>query len=252
MCGIQSGIVRAHLLRDKELTLTKAIDACRAAEVSDQHLKALGGDPDKTVNAVKKPGQRVTQKHRNASSRLHRAPDRPDTQQRHIGPDKFQTQGHSAQGGCATSKQRQSSHRHTQIDCGYCGRDHLKGKCPTYGTKCGKCGKFNHFTNVCFGRHRPHRNVHQFEEEYDYFEYDNEDNPESQNLHIGTMQKNVHKVTTEDSDFTVKLGINGKQVTFDIDTGAQCNVMNMSTYKLSTDRSGSGIPPSISHCIWRK
>ena len=71
VCGIQSGIVRARLLRDKELTLTKAIDACRAAEVSDQHLKALGGDPDKTVNAVKKPGQRVTQKHRNASSRSH-------------------------------------------------------------------------------------------------------------------------------------------------------------------------------------
>ena len=235
VCGIQSGIVRARLLRDKELTLTKAIDACRAAEVSDQHLKALGGDPDKTVNAVKKPGQRVTQKHRNASSRSHRAPDRPDTQQRHIGPDRFQAQGHSAQGGGATSKQRQS-HRHTQIDCGYCGRDHLKGKCPAYGAKCGKCGKFNHFTNVCFSRHRPHRNVHQFEEEYDDFDYDNEDNPESQNLYIGTVQKNVHKVTTEDSDFTVKLGINGKQVAFDIDTGAQCNVMNMSTYKALTDR----------------
>ena len=35
---------------------------------------------------------------------------------------------------------------------------------------------------------RPHQNVHQFEQEYDGFDYDHEDNPESQNLYVGTVQ----------------------------------------------------------------
>lgn len=39
VCGIQNEGCRARLLREAELTLTKAIDICRAQEVSSQQSK---------------------------------------------------------------------------------------------------------------------------------------------------------------------------------------------------------------------
>ena len=39
VCGIRSEEVRARLLRDPDLTLVKAIDACRAAETSQTQFK---------------------------------------------------------------------------------------------------------------------------------------------------------------------------------------------------------------------
>lgn len=40
----------------------------------------------------------------------------------------------------------QSSHRKS---CRYCGTSHPPKKCPAYGKKCHKCGRTNHFGNVC-------------------------------------------------------------------------------------------------------
>ena len=41
--------------------------------------------------------------------------------------------------------------------CEFCGREHDLAKrenCPAFGRSCNKCGKKNHFANVCFG-HTP-------------------------------------------------------------------------------------------------
>ena len=35
------------------------------------------------------------------------------------------------------------------IDCRYCGKQHQSRQCPAYGKFCKKCGKKNHFANVC-------------------------------------------------------------------------------------------------------
>ena len=34
------------------------------------------------------------------------------------------------------------------IDCQYCGQQHARRQCPSYGKVCQKCGKRNHFANV--------------------------------------------------------------------------------------------------------
>ena len=33
--------------------------------------------------------------------------------------------------------------------CGYCGQQHVKGKCPAYGHECKACGKKYHYAGVC-------------------------------------------------------------------------------------------------------
>jgi hypothetical protein len=46
------------LLREQELTLTKAESICRAAEVSEQQMKTISADmTSMAVSAIKKPSQ---------------------------------------------------------------------------------------------------------------------------------------------------------------------------------------------------
>ena len=46
------------------------------------------------------------------------------------------------------TKQGQERKGHT-VDCSYCGEDHLRGKCPTYGKTCTACSGPNHFAVQC-------------------------------------------------------------------------------------------------------
>ena len=49
VCGINNDTVRARLLRETDLTLTKAVDICRASEVTQNHMKALHEETAQTA-----------------------------------------------------------------------------------------------------------------------------------------------------------------------------------------------------------
>ncbi|CAC5390157.1 unnamed protein product [Mytilus coruscus] len=71
VCGIQNEGCRARLLREADLTLAKAIDTCRAQEISSQQLKSLKSTEEHSVNAVKqvsKPRYRQNDSHKNQRS----------------------------------------------------------------------------------------------------------------------------------------------------------------------------------------
>ena len=59
VCGIQNEGCRAGPLRirEEELTLIKAIDICRAQEVSSQQLKSLKSTDEHSVHAIKQVGK---------------------------------------------------------------------------------------------------------------------------------------------------------------------------------------------------
>ena len=52
--GVQSDAVRARLLRERDLQLSKAIDICKAAEASEQQLHKLA--EEKNVHLVDRKG----------------------------------------------------------------------------------------------------------------------------------------------------------------------------------------------------
>ena len=52
--------------------------------------------------------------------------------------------------------------------CKFCGRQHRRGNCPTYGVECQKCHKSNHFASFCISR-RP-KPAHTVESDDDYDE----------------------------------------------------------------------------------
>ena len=52
VCGINNDTVRARLLRETDLNLTKAVDICQASEVRQSHMKALHEEADVAMNKI--------------------------------------------------------------------------------------------------------------------------------------------------------------------------------------------------------
>ncbi|XP_020616010.1 uncharacterized protein LOC110054021 [Orbicella faveolata] len=117
--GIQDSEVRERLLREKNLSLQKTDEICRAHETMIQEKKLVGGastgdtDPGDVNAFYKKP--------KGAKKRCDRFPGGVDSRVK------------------------------ARV---YCGRMHDLSKrenCPAFGKRCKKCNKKNHFATVCFG-----------------------------------------------------------------------------------------------------
>ena len=101
--------------------------------------------------------------------------------------------------------------------CEFCGREPDLAKfenCPGYGKSYNKCGKKNHFANMCFG-HAPKPRYRS--RLVNCFKY------ELHNEVFGVDE--ISAVTLDDSQLvTLKLEF-GNYLRFQPDTGAQCNVV---------------------------
>ncbi|KAK7918719.1 hypothetical protein WMY93_010003 [Mugilogobius chulae] len=121
--GISDESVRRRLLREKDLTLTSAIDICRAAEMTDIKLKLMTQDRQlESVHATNRRQQRPLQR-----------TDRSQDTQRVVKDNA----------------------------CKYCGGAHQRGRdaCPAFGKACRRCGTQNHFAKVCMKKARPDQRV---------------------------------------------------------------------------------------------
>lgn len=111
-CGIKDDNVCARLLREEDLTLQKAIDTCRANEITSNQMKMLVEEVDEnkisSVRNIKKRGKTV-QSEQHTMECQHKA--------------------------------------HTK--CSRCGYQHEFKKCPAYGQMCKACNKRNHFAKMC-------------------------------------------------------------------------------------------------------
>ena len=104
--------LKERLLRDNALTLRRAMDTCRSAELAKSQIQAMQTSQvvqDTSVDALRKA-----------------------TGQTRMG---------------SWNKSKTSSKRHvTTTVCHKCGNKHEPRQCPAYGAVCHKCGKNNHFS----------------------------------------------------------------------------------------------------------
>lgn len=98
--------------------------------------------------------------------------------------------------------------------CGSCGQSHPPRKCPAYGQQCHNCKKYNHWSVKC----RSKRQVNLAEEESD-------DSAESL-LCLQVVRKNRKLITNA----LTQAGGNRKNIQFQLDTGASCNILNFADY----------------------
>ncbi|CAB3989789.1 Hypothetical predicted protein, partial [Paramuricea clavata] len=103
---------------ESELKLNKAVEICRAEELSRHQMKLFGCEANH-VNQIKRRGvNRVQNKSKS---------------------DKTQE----------VKKATEGKHEHTRNACGKRGLIHPKGQCVAGGKQCNKCKKMNHYARMC-------------------------------------------------------------------------------------------------------
>lgn len=194
ICGVIDVRVKNRLLREEDLTLTKTIKICKAAEECNKNITTL--QPNVEVQAMTSHHQKKT-----------------TTQNKNKNYNNSGTVSYNS----AVSRKpvNKVEYNHYQRNknknkCGRCGYNHPHGKCSAFGALCGKCNKYNHFTKMC--RVRELHNVE-----------NTENNIVSEQL-VLTVNSNVDNIV-KDWYATLFIENCNRYVKFKIDSGAQVNVL---------------------------
>ena len=189
--------LKGRLLRQKGLSLQKAIEMCKSNDITKQQLKSLENEekkPHEEVNMCKQSGRR--------SSRTTIKPPAQDLKKKT--PD-FKNKPEKG-----NSKRK----------CKYCGKQmHNKRQdCPAFGSTCHKCKKSNHFASVCNSKRRDQVNTVE------------DENDSDSDLSVLTVDV-VSAIASKGKQVLAKLTfcIQDKYKTSmecQLDTGASCNVIS--------------------------
>ena len=114
-----SRVVRERLLRESELKLDKAIEICRADELTRQQIKLFANEGNH-VNEVRGSGA-YRQKEKNKVVKQQE-----------------------------TKKTAEGKQEQKRGACANCGPIHSKGQCSARGKQCNKCKKMNHYARMCW------------------------------------------------------------------------------------------------------
>lgn len=179
--GVYNKTTQERLLRESSLSLTKAIDFCRAVEISKEQAKQLQAECE--VTAIRR--------------------ERPKSEKSY-----------------ETRKENQ---------CSYCGYKHIKGKCPAYGKKCSECQGKNHFAAVCKRKKKIKKNVNEIQQE----EEDEEKSSEEEEVYIDNVEMKIvgslNKARAAELMWSETINVEGQEVLFKLDTGAEVNVLTYET-----------------------
>ena len=119
-------------------------------------------------------------------------------------------------------------------DCWNCGRWHQfykKDLCPAYGKKCNKCKKLNHFAAQCRTPTGANKDIKAIEDDIEE-----------------VFLAEVSPVRLDDSQMVTFQLESGCYLRFQVDTGAQCNVLPVVLYKKTTkDYNSAKIAQGKSH-----
>ena len=196
--GTKHKKVRENLIKEGEaLTLKRAIEIARKYEIEQAQLKTMNTGEDQNVHVINR-----------------KVPDKPKpshkfTNYRQKPPDKYKSEKQGAIPKSATSSNF----------CKRCGNIHKFQKCPAIGKTCRKCNRPDHFASMCKTKLKKDKQVHEvFQESDSDLDFDN--------LYVGTLglsDKNF-------DSFIESMNVGDQQISFQLDTGAKCNVIPKSDF----------------------
>lgn len=94
-------------------------------------------------------------------------------------------------------------------NCSRCGRTHKIRECPAFGKQCNACKKSNHFSSMCKPRNITTISAHDVSDDQNEF-------------YVGLVEEERNEMKYP---WTEQININGRNVTFKIDTGAEIDVI---------------------------
>lgn len=130
--GVRDQRLQQKLLEVKDLTVMRAVDICRAGELSREHIKMLSNTEVQQVHGAKTTTQPASAEEGKVKYPFNR--DR----------------------SYIKSNRQYNS---TYYLCKKCNSEHGPRQCPAYGKTCTKCKKMNHFARGCTASHNKVNNI---------------------------------------------------------------------------------------------
>ncbi|GBM17917.1 hypothetical protein AVEN_111072-1 [Araneus ventricosus] len=154
--GIADSGLQERLLREGNLSLVRATEICRAAELSKKQAQTV---QTKSVDALQKKkfqsarfnraggNQQQTQAANNKSGAFSGGTSRAYAGVNH----RMYTANNdicNARGADGDQRAHVTNNNNDYI-CKKCNRKHRRSECPAFGKQCFVCGNYNHFSVVC-------------------------------------------------------------------------------------------------------
>ena len=194
--GIRDERIKERLLRESGLTLTKALDLCRAAEATKEQVQAMNKEapqiPIRAIRGAQHP-------------RRGKADAKPT----------------------ARILENDKPFKAKQSPCRYCGGFHQPRQCPAYGKTCSACYKKNHLAKVCLQAARQTKQVALLQDD------DDTSSDDAEGLFLAPIF--VGRIRDTD-EWTERLDLGCTQVDFKLDTGAHANVLPFQVYNVLKTR----------------
>jgi hypothetical protein len=176
--------VQEKLLNIQNVTLETAVETCRNYEATKKQLQSVRNKEEATVDFVRRQKQHNKQKEER---------------------------------GKTSTEENSGKH----FKCKKCDKVHGHRECAAFGKTCYKCGKMNHFSNVCKTKLKNVKDVTKDEES----ESEEDDLYVSSIVRVGELSKKTKSIWTE------VIEVNGKALKFKIDTGSEVNIIPLVRYK---------------------
>ena len=144
--GLKSQGDKVRLLREKSLTLQKAIKICTSSETASQQMKTIEATGDKQTEDVKKFRDKKT---RDSNRRKKKDGSKSSNKEK--------------------TNEKKSSESSSKPTCKYCCRKQRyarRTECLAFKQTCSKCQKKGHFASVC----RSSKKVQQLQEDEESFD----------------------------------------------------------------------------------
>ena len=195
ICGLKDKKLQEKLLCIEDLKLEKLITLCRTHKEAQVQAKEIS--KEENVNNVN------TRNNNTSNSNRHNTL-------------KTKVQNSNNSNGANSQSQQIRS-------CKYCGQTHPPRQCPAYRHVCKKCSKYGHFENVCLSsripRHQQKKDVQEIQEEL------SSDSEDESSFYVSTVKNDKCK-----SNWQFKADVNGTQVLFKLDSGADVNILSTSDF----------------------
>ncbi|XP_061725642.1 uncharacterized protein LOC133531440 [Cydia pomonella] len=169
ICGIQETSLRERLLRESDLTLQKAIEICRLAEISraqaghikqdnvEHHVHEIKTKQKIAMERQGQPSCCYRQEHEDTEDKAVHAVSANNRGRRRRGSWRGGRPGqaHAAPGHDNLPAARGNWQRSSQTNrtgghsCSRCGSTHKRFQCPAFGQLCDRCHGRNHYSRMC-------------------------------------------------------------------------------------------------------
>lgn len=220
--GVANKRIQTKLLEMSDLTYDKAVEKCRADEVTQEQTINMS-KTTASVNEVKQNQMKSAQtqgngRYNNNNNSYRGNRNAYNGNSRNYGNNTNQNNGNKNKNDNKNSRSlnfrqqnntNNSNRFNSSINCKFCNlrHEHNKMKCPAYGKNCRACSRPNHFESVCKSRNVNAINSSDFDNNNDDFY-----------AHSLTQ---VHSVSNGKKPvWKEHLTINNKVVAFKVDTGS--------------------------------